>query len=511
MSLSMQLLFPVILSSVGAAPPADPGVRAVAPFVTEDVLAVAHFDLANLKVEDAAQRLFGRSVKPDDLDAAVKPAAQWVSALKQAGAKDLFILVDPADIPGPPVAVVPLAKGADSKAIGRILCGDGAVKPAIAWPTCATMHGAVFAGTTAALERSRAARTEPRPGLAEAFAAAGNAPLRIVVVPSENHRRILEEALPLLPQELGGGPISPVSRDVQWIAVAVNTEPRSNVQLVVQARDAAAAMKLKPLAEKSLALFAQAVPRGPGSGEFARDISALKPEVNDTRVQLDVNLDQASALVSAPLRASRESAERHECTNHLKMITLGMHNYHSTYGAFPPPASRDKNRRPLLSWRVHILPYIEHDPLYKEFHLDEPWDSAHNKALIAKMPATYFCPASSRQLLAAGKTTYLVPRGKATIFPGAERIRINEITDGTSNTIMVVDANDEAAVIWTKPEDWEVDPTPNKAALLGHHPDGFITGFADGSVQFLKGAINPRILRALLTRNGGEVIDRSEF
>ncbi len=161
-----------------------------------------------------------------------------------------------------------------------------------------------------------------------------------------------------------------------------------------------------------------------------------------------------------------------------------------------------------------ILPYIEQDALYKEFHLDEAWDSPHNKALIARMPPPYRCPAESDDLAGQGKTRYLTPRGKATIFPGSELIKLRDVTDGTSNTIMVVEADDANAVVWTRPDDWNVDAeTAMSGLFLGHAASevGSNFGFADGSVRFLKERIKPATLRALLSRNGGEIISPDDF
>jgi prepilin-type processing-associated H-X9-DG protein len=110
-----------------------------------------------------------------------------------------------------------------------------------------------------------------------------------------------------------------------------------------------------------------------------------------------------------------------------------------------------------------------------------------------------------------GKTTYLTPRGPATIFPGARAIKIREITDGTSNTILVVDASDPSAVIWTKPDDWEVPPDFKTRGLFGHHPAGTNFAFADGSVRLLKETIAPELMQALVTRNGGEVVSSDDF
>src|SRR6185436_18638182 len=79
-------------------------------------------------------------------------------------------------------------------------------------------------------------------------------------------------------------------------------------------------------------------------------------------------------------------------SNNLKQIALAFHNYESAYGCFPPPAITDAQGKALLSWRVAILPYIEEDALYKQFRMNEAWDSPHNKKLLSKMPKIYASP-----------------------------------------------------------------------------------------------------------------------
>ena len=127
------------------------------------------------------------------------------------------------------------------------------------------------------------------------------------------------------------------------------------------------------------------------------------------------------------------------------------------------------------------------------------------------MPPTYRCPSGSSKRADLGKTTYLTPRGKSTIFPGSEGIKIPKITDGTSNTIFVVDASDDRAVVWTKPDDWDVDPELDLKGIFGHHPGGTNFSFADGSVRFIKDSVDPKVMEKLLTRDGGEVIGPDEF
>jgi uncharacterized protein (TIGR03067 family) len=188
--------------------------------------------------------------------------------------------------------------------------------------------------------------------------------------------------------------------------------------------------------------------------------------------------------------------------NNLKQMLLAMHNYHDAYTTFPAAAICDKNGKPLLSWRVTILPYIEQDALYRQFKLDEPWDSENNKKLLTQMPKIYGAKGTT-------KTHYRVFTGKGTMFDGTKGIKLTDVTDGTSNTAVVFEAADD--VEWTKPEEFEFDaktPLPK----LGGVPfeNGFHVGFADGSVRFMSTKAKESTIRAIITRNGGEIIDKEE-
>jgi hypothetical protein len=138
--------------------------------------------------------------------------------------------------------------------------------------------------------------------------------------------------------------------------------------------------------------------------------------------------------------------------------------------------------------------------------LDEPWDSENNKKLILKMPEVYKCPTATD---VPGMTHYLVVRGEKSVFPGDKGIQVSEITDGTSNTIMTVEA--DKAVPWTKPEDCEYDESNPLKGLGGLQPNGFLAGFADGSVHFISSSIEASVLKALFTRNGKEAVDPNKM
>jgi hypothetical protein len=202
-----------------------------------------------------------------------------------------------------------------------------------------------------------------------------------------------------------------------------------------------------------------------------------------------------------PIALAREAARRMQCKNNLKQIGLAMHNFHDVHKQFPTAASVGKAGKPLLSWRVQLLPFLGQASLYEQFKLDEPWDSTHNKKLIAQMPAVFTCPSGS---LKPGTTTYLGVSGERAVFNGTQKISFRHVTDGSSKTLMVVDADDSRAVTWTKPDDFTYSTNNPSQGLIGHHGDGFTALFCDLTVRFLPADITAKTLNALFTRSGGE-------
>jgi hypothetical protein len=219
-------------------------------------------------------------------------------------------------------------------------------------------------------------------------------------------------------------------------------------------------------------------------------------------------------LVVGALAEMNRVTARTQSQNNLKEMGLAMHNFHSAFNGFPGGAICDAKGKPLLSWRVAILPFVEEVDLYGQFKLDEPWDSDHNKKLLARMPRVYRIPGDPAT--ARNETYYRVFTGNGTIFPpknfrnGPTTIgtRLTDIPDGTSNTFLVVEAGE--AVPWTKPDELAYDadkPLPK----LGPTGEGFNAVFADGSAHFLPKTVSEKTLRALVTAAGGETIDYAEF
>jgi len=181
-----------------------------------------------------------------------------------------------------------------------------------------------------------------------------------------------------------------------------------------------------------------------------------------------------TTIVAAPVPKGKEAEpppatdqQRDQAQNNLRLIMLAFHNYESAYQSFPGDIL-DKNKKPLLSWRVAILPYLDDDggpELFKQFAIDEPWDSKTNKPLIAKMHK-YFAPV--RVKAEEGHTFYRGFTGNGTAFVAGKRNRIADITDGTSNSIGIIEAGE--AVIWTKPDEMPFTPTNPPSPRCGRPP-----------------------------------------
>lgn len=281
-------------------------------------------------------------------------------------------------------------------------------------------------------------------------------------------------------------------------------------------------------AEKALGLFATLVQEGltrlprelgrdaekdPALKDLFTLLNAAKAGVKgakftttgtETRVvaKVPADLPYAAALTAATAKA-REGAARAQSSNNLKQIGLAMHSYNDAYNSFPPAAVVDKKGKPMLSWRVLILPYIEQDQLFKLFKLDEPWDGPNNIKLLDKMPRIYALPTPTKAK--ANETHYRVFVGNGAMFDYLQGPKIADITDGTSNTILVATAADP--VPWTKPDELAFDPDKDMKQLLGFlSNDVCMTAFADGSVRALSKKISKATLNGTITRSGGEVL-----
>jgi prepilin-type processing-associated H-X9-DG protein len=210
-------------------------------------------------------------------------------------------------------------------------------------------------------------------------------------------------------------------------------------------------------------------------------------------------------IIGPSVRESR----RKQCDEYLDLIGRALHEYHRVEGHLPAPALADRQGKPLLSWRVAILPRLGYPSLHARFHVDEPWDSPHNRALLREMPKEFACPGGPGPR--AGQTGYLVvvgPKSRQgsvnTPFEPTRGADLHEFTDGASNTVLVIET--DTLVPWTKPRDLQWTPAGPLPQLASPHDGGTHALFADGATRFLKSSIEATTLLALLTKNGGEVL-----
>lgn len=220
----------------------------------------------------------------------------------------------------------------------------------------------------------------------------------------------------------------------------------------------------------------------------------------------------ATALIAAPVPKGTEKLEPptreqlKKSKENLKQIVLAMHNYHDVHNAFPQDVT-DGNGKPILSWRVLLLPYLEQDQVFKKFALDEPWDGAVNKKLIEDIPAVY-APIRVK-VKNKGETFYQGFAGNGAVFEPGARLALFGITDGTSNTIAVVEAGEP--VFWTKPGDLPFDPNKDLPKLGGQFDGDFYVALCDGSVHFAYGTgMDAAEFKKLITRAGGEIADANK-
>jgi hypothetical protein len=209
-------------------------------------------------------------------------------------------------------------------------------------------------------------------------------------------------------------------------------------------------------------------------------------------------------LMIPAVQKVRSAAARHASQNNIKQILLACHCYHDAYGVLPHDIT-DKNGKPILSWRVAILPFLEQQALYNQFKLDEPWDSEHNKKWSEMAVKVYMSPQANPPT-PPGMTQYKGFAGPGTVFELGKKLKLADITDGTSNTILIVEAGEP--IPWAKPGDIPFDPKkPLPKLALPGVPDIVNFGMCDGSVRTANmNTLTEKTLRNLITRDDGNVI-----
>lgn len=306
---------------------------------------------------------------------------------------------------------------------------------------------------------------------------------------------------------------------------------KGGITLLLTARDETEAAQLENtvlgLLDASAKVASQiAQPKEPDSPEgeailkYADRISrtlqdALKPSRVGKQVTLSTVgkpgtspqalLASGTTIVIPLIANAKTEAYRAHSLNNMKQVILASHNYFEVYKKMPRD-SYDSEGKPLLSWRVHLLPFLKQSALYDQFHLDEPWDSEHNRKLMSTLPAQFTTPVDE-SIAIEGRTRYQRPLGEGLPASKEGDLQFQDITDGTSNTLAIVEVPQASAAIWTRPGDFSVDMAFPMQSLMPGDTKGFLGARYDGSVQyFLKRALTNDLLKGLLTHAGGEVV-----
>jgi len=232
---------------------------------------------------------------------------------------------------------------------------------------------------------------------------------------------------------------------------------------------------------------------------------------------------------------AREAGRRTSCLCHLMNLSLALRNYESQYGCFPPAYVADSQGRPMHSWRVLLLPYLDRADLYARYSFDEPWDGPNNVKLLDEMPGVYACPSRARgerrtaglahfpEIIACiggapserGQrmfTSYAAVLGPRCVFRGSNPAALSEVPDG-GTTLLIGEVTD-ADIPWTKPEDVDVAQHPRLGDRMGFSSDhgaGVNFGFVDGRDRCVRREMSQRTVDALYTRDGGEPVSDEEL
>lgn len=545
--LFLLLILSLTIGSLHAARADEPA--AIAPYLTDVVSGVGYLDLTRIDMPTIVDELLRVGIIPEAAQAEARRDAATLQAeaigLRQLAVRRAYVLFRVSDVAeGSMTWIVEVDRGGNAaeaaKSLnvwrGKLLPPAGT--PAAGWRDfflpkefTAINETIVAAGTEKQLSRVKelAAQgvSKPREDAMAALAGLGDADVGLAVIGDADSRRVVRELFPQLPapfMEIDG---KLLADGVRWAGVGVTLPPKFQLTITADAATPEIAKTLERAVGKAMVvakavLTKESIDGPPAHQERAKELlpllSLVTPKVEEARLSIAFGEDEPEIafmrdFLPAMTQKMRNESYRSSRMNSFKQIALGMLNYENARGSLPAASSYDPEGKPLLSWRVYVLPYMEQQALFNQFHLDEPWDSEHNRKLIDQMPELFADPDPTIRAAIGdkGRTTYVVPVDEDLLFGSKEGLTFKEMIDGTSNTILAVEVVPERAVVWTKPADWEVDLADALKGVKRDDREGFVAGWCDGSVRYLSNEIDPTVLKKLLTPAGGEVIEAGEI
>lgn len=490
---------------------ADTPQATIESLATDDLLAVGYVDLDAVDLGACLDWANEQNLVPPDfapqLTIMTGAAKEFLRQAKKAGADHVFALVRQEDLNlnGSALFVVSIADGHDAdetfkslnQSLGLIKFSDFEME---VW------NNVVIGGTRKQIARVKNKPIVERPDVVTAWQKFGGQDAGLMIFGNQDVRRVIRELWPELdsPFEKMTGAL--IADNLIGAGITIDLPTELGAKVILQAADSESASEFRDAANalKKIGLSKLGEMATPEDVSF---LSTITPEVSGNDVVLDLgpvlrdNVQLERLLVS--IFNVRGTSQQ---TNKIRMIILAMLNFESAHRAFPAYAVFDKNEKPLLSWRVQILPFVDENELYQKFKLDEPWDSPHNIKLVDQMPLVFAdSSADLAELKRAGKTRFVMPYGESCFFSGTEGTTLDQILDGSSNTIAVVTVVPDAAVIWTKPGDWNVDLENPKKGLFNDTYTAANIARGDGSSELLDSGISSETLKSLITKDGGEI------
>ncbi|MCL2304429.1 MAG: DUF1559 domain-containing protein [Planctomycetaceae bacterium] len=523
----------------------------IAPLLNETVAAVIHVDLQKIDLDRLDAKLrplllanidrLDITMTPDrhnemmqSIDKVKTQLEKPIRVLKtQANVRDLYVLVVPSLLPGSCGYIATPLKDVqntdllfDPKLKEKVVFENFFITPLQGFIQWEPKH------TETALRQIASQKATPRPEFLTALQAVEGSAVQVVLIPSTEMKRVFTEMVDSLPPPLERTSPAVLTRGINWGVLAADPE-KIELKLLVRSEQPQAARELydamrtvleyvldqnKENAAYTALLDAMKI----GHEEIVTIAKSFLPQPQGDRLEFVVNeavvKEKGKRFLEIPavlVDVAQIQARRMQCTNNLKQLGLALHNHHDVYRKLPATHTVDKDGKPLHSWRLAVLPFLEQVDLYNKIRKDEPWDSEYNKQFHNQCPAVFQCPemvSKNPDIRKNGLTTYSVIVGKNAWPEGEKKYDFQMMTDGTSNTIAIVER--KTSVCWMDPtqeitqEEAEKGINKTESGLSGPHATGKIFGmntcFFDGSVRIINETVKLEILRALITRNGGE-------
>ena len=518
-----------LLLSVAVAPAvASADGFALKDYILEDVVAIAYADFEKLETRTLVELFKKLDVEKQelaDVEFAMQQLDGEILQLNEVGIQTAFALIRTSDLNQRGTSLVFPVDASHDVGIAADKIREIFKKAQLhkVFNKVQGRNGAVLAAANVEqMQRLAEQRPKVSRNLDQAWEGLGQGTLGVLVFGDDASRKVVSELIPNLPEPFESLTGNMVAENLLWGGIELQLGQQIALKIEIEASDSETATKVADVLGAGTEKLIQQLPQ---VREILPDkiidelVDAMKPVVKERRVTIALDsitgdMDRLTNVLAKPVSAARQAARLQSELNQIRQLALAILNYEAAFSRFPNPFGVTEQTPGGLSWRVQILPFIEENKLYEQFKLDEPWNSEHNLKLVIEMPQVFKSPVmKGAKFQGEGKTIFQVPVGEGTAFDKEsfeeKGLTFGDFKDGTSNTILIVTVAPEKAVIWTKPADWEVNLDEPWTGLRAEERGGLTVAHADSSAHRYPFTIKPEVLRALITKSGGEIVPSS--